>query len=249
VELRELSSRVAERLSAELWPRVEQELQARSGERLRAVAWSLAAPIGTWVVDALCAYHRETEQVVASRFAAALDRYTSRVQAAAEETVALANRLLGMESPIPRIVASIGEETRFYFHDWDYAGGPFRGPVWRLRLPRRWAAAAARQLLRELLERRIRQNLEAIRWDWMTRLEDAVRRFEASSREQLDAIADGIREALGRTRDLRTATAVDEARSAARLGEQVAELQAMRQERTRISSEDTVTRDDQSAPT
>ena len=248
VELSALSSKVAERLSAELWPRVEQELQARSGERLRAVAWSLAASIGTWVVGDLRAYHRETEQVVPSHFAAALDRYTGRIQAAAEETVALANRLLGMESPIPRIVAPIGDDTRFYFHDWDYAGGPFRGPVWRLRLPRRWAAAAARQLLRELLERRIHQNLEAIRWDWMTRLEDAVRRFEAPSRDQLDAVTEGIREALGRTRDLQTATAVDEARSAARLGEQVAELQAMRQELTRISSAEGVMPNDESVP-
>jgi hypothetical protein len=234
-ELGELASRTRERLSRELWPRVEHELQARSGEKLRAVIGPLASSIGKWVVEELRPYHQGTEQFVPARFAAVVGQYAARIRAAAEEVVALARQSLGMAAAIPEIDVPLADEARFYFQDWDYAGGPLRGPAWRLRLPRRWAEPAARQMLRELLERRIHQNLEAIRYDWMTRLEDAVRRFHVQSGDQLDSIIDSIEEALARARELRAATAVEQARSSARLDVQQWELQAIRQHLERIA--------------
>jgi hypothetical protein len=79
-----------------------------------------------------------------------------------------------------------------------------------------------------LLERRIHQNLEAVRYDWVLRLDDAVRRFQQFARQQLIAIIGVIREALGRAEHLETDGGVEV---------RISELDRQLEEVARIRSE------------
>jgi len=198
LELQREAASARGRLIAELWPQIEATLGSRSARPLRGQVTELSAEIGRWVVEDLSRHYRVTEQLVHRGLSHALSEHMERVQAAVGEVVAQANRLLGMQTEVPRAVAPLSDRPRFYFRDWDYSGGHLLGHDWVLRLPRRWAEPRVRVRLRELLERRIDQNLAAIRYDWATRLDDAVRRFQASSRDQVTAIIGLINEALVR---------------------------------------------------
>lgn len=198
VTLREQADRTRETLLAALAPRVEEALRDGRTRPLSPLAHELSASIGTWVVEEMRRHYTASEDVVRHALDRALEDHASRVQASAGEIVALANDLLGMRARVPEVIAPLPEKPRFYFKDWDYSGSPLRMPGWMLRLPRRWAEPRARSALHELLQRRVGQNLEAIRYDWRMRLDDAVRRFEKSSAEQLDGVARLITEALAR---------------------------------------------------
>ena len=195
LELQREAAAARDRLIAELWPRIEMALGSRPARPLHRQVMELSAEIGQWVVDDLRRYQRLTEDLVHRGLAHALSEHMTRVQAAVGGVVAQANRLLGMQAEVPRAVAPVLDRPRFYFRDWDYSGGHL-GEDWVLRLPRRWAETRIRVRLRGLLKRRIDQNLAAIRYDWAARLDDAVRRFQVSSRDQLTAIIGLINEAL-----------------------------------------------------
>lgn len=202
VELRREGETMRDRLVEELWPRIERALDAWSGLPLHRQVADLSVEIGQWVVDALRRYYLETEWMVDRSISRAMNEHVARVQAAVGEVLGQANQLLGMQAGIPRVVAPISERPRFYLRDWDYSGGHLLGHNWVLRLPRRWSEPRARKLLRQLLERRIDQNLAAIRYDWATRLDDAARRFGVSSRDQLATIVRMVSQALDRAEQL-----------------------------------------------
>jgi len=208
VELRSTAVAARVRIAAALWPRIEAVLDSESTPLLRRVT-ALTADIGTWVVDELNRYYPDTEALVHRSLSHALEEHMARVQTAMGEVVEQANQLLGMRAEVPVAVAPLSEHPHFYLRDWDYAGGRSPARDWRLRLPRRWAEARARERLRELLERRINQNLEAIRYDWVMRLDDAARRFQTSSEEQLTTIVKMISEALDRAEHLREGMELD----------------------------------------
>ena len=214
------------RLLAALWPRIESALGARPAPPLHQQVESLSSEIGQWVVEELRRHYRDTDELVHRCLASALNDHMARVQAVVGEVVEHANQLLGMRAEAPRAVAPVSERASFYFRDWDYSGGHLVGHDWALRLPRRWAEPHARLRLRQLLERRIDQNLSAIRYGWATRLHDAVRRFTASSRDQLAAIIRMVSEALDRAEQLRASA--DAAARMATLDGELAEIEALR---------------------
>jgi hypothetical protein len=201
VELKKAADAARGRLFAKLWPQIDATLRSGPGPVHRQVT-ELSERIGNSVVEDLRHYYRDSEELVYGSLSHALTEHMARVQIAVGEVVEQANQLLAMRADVPRAVAPISEHPRFYFRDWDSSGGLLLGHDWALRLPRRWAEPRARERLRELLQRRIHQNLEAIRYDWVTRLDDAVRRFQASSREQLAAIVGVIADALDRAERL-----------------------------------------------
>ena len=178
------------------------------------------------MVEELRRHYHDTDELVHQGLARALNEHMARVQAVVGEAVEQANQLLGMRAEVPRAVVPVSERTSFYFRDWDYSGGHLVGHDWALRLPRRWAEPHARLRLRQLLERRIDQNLSAIRYGWATRLHDAVRRFTASSRNQLAAIIRIVSEALDRAEQLRASA--DAAARKATLDHELAEIGALR---------------------
>lgn len=186
VELAKLGTEARARIQQILWPKIKTRLEESTVSPATTVA-QLASDIGDWVVAELRDYYPSTERVVNTVLGVALREHTDRVQEAVRELIATANELLGMRANVPEIVPPTLAGPRFYLRDWDYTGG-FGGGGWRLRLPRRWADRYARQALHELLERRINQNLETIRNDWMTRLDDAVRSFQDSARKQASAL-------------------------------------------------------------
>jgi hypothetical protein len=185
-----------------LWPKVETTVRSARDRAPREVVRQLSGEVGKWVVEELKAYYPTTEKHSLQSLAAALEEHAERVQAAVGDVVTLANQLLGMQAAVPRVIPPTLDRPRFYFKEWDYSGGQLRGSTWRLWLPRRWAEPYALTELRELLERRINQNLEAVRYDWVLRLDDAVRRFQQSARQQVAAIIGVIREALGHAEHL-----------------------------------------------
>ena len=176
------------------------------------------------MVAELQGYYALTEGHVRGGLSAALREHAERVQGAVGEVVALANQLLGMHAAVPQVIPPALDRPRFYFKEWDYSGGQLRGSSWRLWLPKRWAEPYALELLREVLERRTNQNLEAVRYDWILRLDDAVRRFQVSAREQLTAIIGVIREAMDRAQRLSADGAAQ-----ARLSELDQHIQQVRQ--------------------
>ena len=227
VTLRQALEATRQRLVAELWPRVESTLRAHGRRPLHEIVRELAVAIGEWVVADLKRSYSETEALAQNGLSRALEGHVKRVHAATGDVVALANNLLGMHAEVPRAVAPLDERARFYYKDWDYSGGPLRTPGWWFQLPRRWAEPRARQALHELLERRINQNLGAIRYDWLTRLDDAVRRFSTSSREQFDSIVGILSEGVKRAERLGTVVASDHRRD--ELERDLATLQGLRE--------------------
>ena len=202
LELQPVANETRARIVTALWPKVEATVQSAADRKLIRVVEELSGEIGTWVVAKLQDYYALTERHVLSSLSVALREHSERVQAAVGEVVALANQLLGMHAAVPQAIPPTLDRPRFYFKNWDYSGGQLRGSSWRLWLPKRWAEPCAMDLLREVLERRINQNLEAVRYDWVLRLDDGVRRFQLSAREQLTAIIDVIREAMDRAQRL-----------------------------------------------
>lgn len=201
-ELRREGETMRARLVEELWSRVERALDARLGLPLHRQVADLSVEIGQWVVDALRRYYFDTEVIVQRSLSRAMNEHMARVQTTVGKVIGQANQLLCMQVGIPSVVAPISERPHFYLRDWDYSGGHLLGHNWALGLPRRWSEPRARRLLRQLLERRIDQNLAAIRYDWATRLDDAARRFGASSREQLATIVRMVSQALARAEQL-----------------------------------------------
>jgi ribosome biogenesis GTPase A len=228
VELRQVADDTRARIMAALWPKVETTVRSAHDRAPREVVRQLSGEVGKWVVEELKAYYPATERHALRSLAAALEEHAERVQAAVGEVVTLANELLGMQAAVPRVIPPTLDRPRFYLKEWDYSGGQLRGSAWRLWLPRRWAEPCALTELRELLERRVNQNLEAVRYDWVLRLDDAVRRFQVSAREQLAAIIAVIREAMDRARTL-SADGTSQAR--------LAELDQQMQQVTQIRGE------------
>jgi small GTP-binding protein len=202
LELQRVADETRARIAAALWPKVETTVRSASGRKPTRVVEALSGDIGKWVVAELQGYYALTERHVLASLSAALREHGERVQIAVGEVVALANHLLGMHAAVPQVIPTTLDRPRFYFKDWDYSGGQLRGSSWRLWLPKRWAEPCALGLVREVLERRTNQNLEAVRYDWVLRLDDAVRRFQVSAREQLAAIIGLIREAMDRAQSL-----------------------------------------------
>lgn len=227
VELKRYAEETAAHIKAKLWPKIEESLDAPGAESISQRVARLAVSIGEWVVEELGRYYRGTEPLMQHGLERALNWHMQRVHAATGEVISLVNGLLGMSARIPEALAPLRPKPRFYFKDWDYAGGSLRGSTWKLRLPKRWAEPQARELLRELLERRISQNQEAIRYDWVTRLDDAVRQFHRSSREQLAAITTIITEALHRAQALRANS--DVAAEVTRLDREVQQIARLRE--------------------
>lgn len=201
-ELQRVADETRARIVAALWPGVQATVRSAFGRKPARVVEELSGEIGKWVVTELQGYYAVTEGHVRGGLSAALREHAERVQGAVGEVVALANQLLGMHAAVPQVIPPTLDRPRFYFRDWDYSGGQLRGSSWRLWLPKRWAEPCALELLREVLERRTNQNLEAVRYDWVLRLDDAVRRFQVSAREQLTAIIGVILEAMDRAQRL-----------------------------------------------
>jgi len=202
LELQRVADETRTRITAALWPKVEAAVRSAAGPKASRVVEELSGEIGKWVVAELQGYCALTERHVLGSLLAGLQEHAERVQIAVGDVVAEANRLLGMHAAVPQAIPPTLDRPRFYFKDWDYSGGQLRGSSWRLWLPRRWAEPCALELLREVLERRINQNLEAVRYDWILRLDDAVRRFHVSAREQLTVIIGVVREAMDRAKRL-----------------------------------------------
>ena len=228
LELQRVADETRVRIAEALWPKVEATVRSASSRKPTRVVDELSGEIGKWVVAELQGYYGLTEKHVLGSLSAALREHAERVQAAVGEVVALANQLLDMHAAVPQVVPPAIDRPRFYFKDWDYSGGQLRGSRWRLWLPRRWAEPCALDLLREVLERRTSQNLEAVRYDWILRLNDAVRRFQVSAREQLAATVAVIREAMDRAQK-RSADGTSQAR--------LLELERQVQQVTQIRSE------------
>jgi hypothetical protein len=228
IELRRVADETRARIMAALWPKVETTVRTARDRAPREVVHQLSGEMGKWVVDELRTYYPTTERHALRSLAGALEEHAERVQAAVGEVVTLANQLLGMQAAVPRVIPPTLDRPRFYFKEWDYSGGQLRGSTWRLWLPRRWAEPCALTGLHELLERRIHQNLEAVRYDWVLRLDDAVRRFQQFARQQLIAIIGVIREALGRAEHLETDGGVEV---------RISELDRQLEEVARIRSE------------
>jgi len=210
VELEKAANEMRGQLLSDLWSRVERSLST-DPRPVKDIAQELSATIGTWVVDALRPHYRRTEDLVHAGLSRALEEHEGRVHNAIGAVVHLANTLLGMKAEVPHAVAPLHERQRFYFRDWDYSGGQLRIPGWVLRLPRGWALPRGRGALRELLERRIDQNLQAIQSDWRMHLADAIRQFQRSSREQLSSVVDLITQVLQRARRISEDGATDQA--------------------------------------
>jgi len=228
VELQRVADETRARIMAALWPKVEATVRTARDRAPREVVHQLSGEMGKWVVEELKTYYPTTERHAVRSLASALEEHAERVQAAVGEVVTLANQLLGMQAAVPRVIPPTLDRPRFYFKEWDYSGGQLRGSTWKLWLPRRWAEPCALTELRELLERRINQNLEAVRYDWVLRLDDAVRRFQVSARQQLAAIIGVIHEALGRAEHLETDGGVEV---------RISELNRQLEEVARIRSE------------
>lgn len=208
-ELRPLADETRAAIVAALWPRVEAEVRSAAGGSQRSVAHRLSGEIGAWVVDELQPYYPATERRVLRSLEQVVEEHAERVQTAAGEVVALANQLLDMRAAVPRVLPPTPGRPRFYFREWDYSGGALRIPAWSLWLPRRLAEPRILTALRELLLRRVNQNLEAVRYDWTLRLDDVVRRIQAASRDQLEAIVGVVREALERAERRRSEGGVE----------------------------------------
>ena len=202
LELQQVADETRARIATALWPKVEATVRSASDRKPARLVEELSGEIGKWVVAELQDYYTLTEGRVLGGLSAAFREHAERVQAAVGEVVTLANQLLSMHAAVPQVIAPTLDRPRFYFKDWDYSGGQLRGSSWRLWLPKRWAEPCALDLLHEVLERRTNQNLEAVRYDWILRLDDAVRRFQVSAREQLTAIIGVIREAMDRAQRL-----------------------------------------------
>ncbi len=213
ISLRRELDATHERLAVALWPRVEAAMDRERGHPLVETVERQTAALGEWVVTELRRWYPATQALVEEGLTRALDAHTRRVGDAAGDVLALANARLGMRAHVPRAAAPMDERPRFYFKDWDYAGDPLRTPRWMFRLPRRWAAPRARRALRELMERRIHQNLEAIRHDWVTRLDEAGRQFTRSSHQQVHGIIGMLAEGLKRAERMRVDETVAERRS------------------------------------
>ncbi len=190
------------RLADNLWPRVLAALDGDGTRPLHATVDELSRSIGEWVVEDLRRWHPTTRTLVEGGLGRALEEHMARVDDAVGGVIADANERLGTSARVPRAVAPLDEHARFYFKDWDYAGGSLRMSSLWFRLPRRWAEPRARRALRELLDRRIRQNLEGIRYDWVSRLEDAGRRFSKSAGEQLEGVVRLLVDGIGRAERL-----------------------------------------------
>jgi GTP-binding protein EngB required for normal cell division len=204
VQLRRIEDARRQALLAELWPPVAEALRRRDGFRSRGWADQMALDIGRRVVDRLRPFYHESEGVVRTGLDRALEEHMLRVQAAMHEAVTAANDLLGMRAEVPPALAPLSERPGFYFKDWDGSGGQFRGSRWWFRLPRRIADRRITGMFRELLERRINQNLSAVHYDWVMRLDDAVRSWQASCRGQIEATQRMIVEALEQAQRLQT---------------------------------------------
>jgi GTP-binding protein EngB required for normal cell division len=190
-------------IAARLWPGIVTALAAPGREGLGHRTDRLSREIGAWVVEALRRLARDVEPAMHAGLGRALESHASRIEEWAAEYLDLANRLLGMHACVPAAETQLPGPARLHLRDWDYAGGQLRGARWPLALPRAWAEPHARRLLRELLERRIEQNLGAIRQDWTTRMEAALRAVGAASRERALALTQVVTEALRRATAMR----------------------------------------------
>jgi small GTP-binding protein len=204
LELRRLEDTRRETLLMELWPEIADALDARDARRKHGWAEELALEIGRRVVERLRPFYHETEGMVRAGLDRALQEHVLRVEAAMHETVDAANDLLGMHAEVPPAVAPLSDRPGFHFKDWDGAGGQFRGSRWWFRLPRPVADRRITRMFRELLDRRVNQNLSAVHYDWVTRLNEAVRGFQSSCRAQLETTQQMIGGALARAERLQS---------------------------------------------
>lgn len=207
--LERLAETTRTRLRAELWSRVEASLAERRARPASEWFEPLADEIGAAAVSRLRSHYADTERFVRERFDEALDRHATRMEEAARDLVATANGLLGMHAEVPAARAGLAERPRFHFTAWSYADRPLGRSRWWLRLPYRWIERRVVRLLRALLERRIEQNLSAIRSDWRTRLEEALRDFQRLSHAQLAATRGLVEDAISAARRMRARRADD----------------------------------------
>jgi GTP-binding protein EngB required for normal cell division len=207
--LERLADATRTRLRAELWSRVEASLAERKARPASGWFESLADEIGAAVVSRLRSHYADTERFVREHFDQALDRHGTRMEEAARDLVVTANGLLGMHADVPPARAGLPERPRFHFTAWSYADRPLGRARWWVRLPYGRIERRVVRLLRALLDRRIEQNLSAIRSDWKTRLEEAFREFQRLSDAQLAATRGLVEDALSTARRMRDRRADD----------------------------------------
>ena len=229
-DFRQAADTTRMQVRAAVWPRIAAELRNGQSKPLHRVVNELSASVGLWVVGELRPHYARTQALVEASLGHALDAHTRRVEDAARGVVALATLLLGLRASVPRATLTITERQGFFFRDWDYAGPQLRGHRWMMWAPRRWAQPWAVRALGELLERRIDQNLEAIRHDWATRLDGTVRRFEAQARDHVASLVIGIGTAMERAREARATVAQAQAEGIERIDWRLRQLEALRHE-------------------
>ena len=210
IELKRMEEAETARCVETLWPSLECTLRSEGPHRDGGWADRVALDVGRSAVAALRPLYRLSELLVQEEFDRALTEYIERIEGAFRETVDTANRLLGMRAEVLPVAVPLSDRPRFYYHEWDGAGGQLRGSSLWLRLPWRLGGARVVRQFRELLERRVRQNLAAIHYDWVTRLEEAARALGAANRAQSDAAKAMVLDALQRARGAKN----DPARSA-----------------------------------
>jgi hypothetical protein len=223
--LRELEDRTSARVRAAVWPRVLAGLEEERPGALSGTVRDLSVRIGEWVATDLREHDRESAALMTARFTTLVATYEARVGELIGQIADLARRLVGLAGRRLEATASLGERVGFYFRTWDGVTGALPRSSWMLlRLPRPWALGFARAWLAEIMDRRIRQNLAAIRYDWSRRLDDAVRSLEASSERQLESTIRWLTEALARALEIRRASEVEREAEEERIASALDEL-------------------------
>jgi len=201
---------------------------ATDTSNISAAINAAANQVGQRVITELEGFYQRSKEILEERLQLIAGEHHQRVSDIAEHLLTTTNRELGMNSQLPRLEPRLPDERRFYFRDYDASGGTWIANRWLLRLPKRWSLPYARRQLAAVLDRRIGENLEAIRYSWIMKLDDLGRFIETQGREQVRTIVTMLRLGLDRGMVLRKATEAEHRRVDGELAERELLLRTMR---------------------
>ena len=204
------------------------EMIASNTPNVSAAINAAANQVGQKVIAELEGFYRRSKEIIEKRLRMIAGEHHQRVSDMAEHLLTTANGELGMNGQLPRLEPRLPDERRFYFRDYDASGGIWIANRWLLRLPKHWSVPYARRQLAAVLDRRIGENLEAIRYSWITKLDDLGRFIETQGQEQVRTIVTMLRQGLDRGMVLRAATEVEHRRVDGELAERELLLRTMR---------------------
>jgi hypothetical protein len=180
------------------------------------------------IIGELEGFYQRSKEIIEEQLRMIAGEHNQRISDMVENLLTTANRELGMDGRLPRLEPRLPDERRFYFRDYDASGGIWIANRWLLRLPKRWSLPYARRQLADVLDRRIGENLEAIRYSWITKLDDLGRFIETQGQEQVRTIVTMLRQGLDRGTVLQEATEVEHRRVDGELAERELLLRTMR---------------------